>query len=224
MSAEPLSRALFAKLGRSMPRPYEEGCRRLETAARFLSCLLLGLFVCAAATTAGPPTEPSQSLRVYFVDVEGGQATLFVTPEGNSLLIDTGWPGNNGRDAERIVGAAHDAGIQKIDYVLITHYHDDHVGGAPQLAAKIPIGTFIDHGENREPGAQKLYDAYKALLDSGKYRRIVAKPGDKLPIKGIDVEVITADGVVLEKPLPGAGFDVGVGGAAGGSARSRDHP
>jgi len=205
MSAELLSRALFAKLGRSMLRPYKDGCRRLETAARFFSCLLVCLLVSAAATTAAPPAESSKSLRVYFVDVEGGQATLFVTPEGNSLLIDTGWPGNNGRDADRIVAAAHDAGIQKIDYVLITHYHDDHVGGAPQLAAKIPIGTFIDHGENREPGAQKLYDAYKALLDSGKYKHIVAKPGDKLPIKGIDVEVIAADGAVLQKPLAGAG-------------------
>jgi competence protein ComEC len=205
MAAELLSRASVAKLGRTMQRLYEDGYWRLETAIRCLSCLLVCLLVCAVAATAVPPKEPNKPLRVYFVDVEGGQATLFVTPEGNSLLIDTGWPGNHGRDADRIVAAAHDAGIQKIDYVLITHYHDDHVGGAPQLAAKIPIGTFIDHGENREPGAQKLYDAYKALLDSGKYKHIVARPGDKLPIKGIDVAVITADGAVLEKPLPGAG-------------------
>ena len=80
----------------------------------------------------------SRPLRVYFVDVEGGQATLFVTPEGHSLLVDTGWPGNESRDADRIVAAARDAGINKIEYVLITHFHDDHVGGAPQLAAKIP--------------------------------------------------------------------------------------
>jgi Predicted hydrolase (metallo-beta-lactamase superfamily) len=158
---------------------------------------------CVSAFSGAAAAE--KSLRMYFVDVEGGQATLFVTPEGDSLLIDTGWPGNNGRDADRIVRAARDAGIEKIDYVLITHYHDDHVGGAPQLAAKIPIGTFIDHGENREPGAQKLYDGYKALLDSGKYKHIVAKPGDQLPIKGIDVEVITADGAALDKALPGAG-------------------
>jgi competence protein ComEC len=205
MSAELLSRELVAKLGRSMLRPYKHGCRRLATAARFLPSLLICLFVCASATTAVPPTHPSKSLRVYFVDVEGGQATLFVTPEGNSLLIDTGWPANNGRDADRIVAAARDAGIQKIDYVLITHYHDDHVGGAPQLAAKIPIGTFIDHGENREPGAQKLYDAYKALVDSGKYKHITAKPGDLLPIKGMRAEVISSDGAVISTPLPGAG-------------------
>ena len=80
--------------------------------------------------------------------MEGGQATLFVTPDGKSLLIDTGWPDNNGRDADRITAAAKDAKISKIDFVLITHFHDDHVGGAPQLAGKIPVGTFIDHGEN----------------------------------------------------------------------------
>jgi competence protein ComEC len=164
------------------------------------------VFLGCASLSSGSSAAPGEkALRIYFVDVEGGQATLFVTAEGESLLIDTGWPGNNGRDADRIVAAANDAGISKLDYLLITHYHDDHVGGAPQLAAKIPIGTFIDHGENREPGAQKLYDAYKTLLDSGKYKHIVAKPGDKVPIQGINVDVITADGAVLEKPLPGAG-------------------
>src|SRR6266850_3422541 len=109
----------------------------------------LSLFFVMVAS-AMPPGDALKSLQIYFVDVEGGQATLFVTPAGQSLLIDTGWPGNNGRDADRIVAAAHDAGISKIDLVLITHYHDDHVGGAPQLAERIPIGAFIDHGENRE--------------------------------------------------------------------------
>src|SRR5271170_5384712 len=85
-------------------------------------------------------------LQIYFVDVEGGQATLFVTPAGQSLLIDTGWPGNAFRDANRIAAAAKLANVKKIDYVVITHYHDDHVGGVPQLVEKIPVGTFIDHG------------------------------------------------------------------------------
>ena len=167
----------------------------------------VSLFILAAMFVVVKTPAAEKTLRVYFVDVEGGQATLFVTPEGESLLIDTGWPGNNGRDADRIVAAAKDAGLSKIDYVLITHYHDDHVGGAPQLAAKIPIGTFVDHGENREldGNSPRLYGAYKALIDSGKYKHIVAKPGDKLPVKGIDVQVITADGAVLDKPLPGAG-------------------
>src|SRR5271169_6386828 len=116
-------------------------------------CVSLAAIALATGANATPvaasPAE-QKTLRVYFVDVEGGQATLFVTPEGQSLLIDTGWPGNEGRDADRIVAAAKSAGLNKIDYVLITHFHEDHVGGAPQLAARIPIGTFIDHGENRE--------------------------------------------------------------------------
>ena len=152
--------------------------------------------------------EKSKALQICFIDVEGGQATLLVTPEGKSLLIDTGWPGNDGRDAERIVAVAKRAGIGKIDYVLITHFHNDHVGGEPQLAARIPVGTFIDHGENREPGdgdTQRAWQAYQGLLAKGKYKRIIAKPGDVLPMQGVEAKVVSADGAVIEKPLPGAG-------------------
>src|SRR5450432_2849708 len=85
-----------------------------------------------------------KTLDIYFVDVEGGQATLFVSPSGESLLIDTGWPGNEGRDADRIVAVAKQAGLTKIDYLLVTHFHVDHAGGVPQLAKRFPIGTFID--------------------------------------------------------------------------------
>src|SRR5271170_3354325 len=85
----------------------------------------------------------SDSLQVYFIDVEGGQATLFVTPDETSLLIDTGWPDHDGRDANRIAAATKIAGLRKIDYVLLTHFHDDHVGGVPQLVDSIPVGTFI---------------------------------------------------------------------------------
>src|SRR5262249_47359664 len=143
---------------------------KMNTFRRFTSAAAMFLFGSASFFLAANAAPAKKPLRTYFVDVEGGQATLLVTPDGESLLIDTGWPGNDGRDADRIVAAAKDAGISKIDYVLITHYHDDHVGGAPQLAAKIPIETFIDHGENRETdgNAAKLYDAYRALLDSGK--------------------------------------------------------
>jgi beta-lactamase superfamily II metal-dependent hydrolase len=172
-----------------------------------LTLALFGILSLSFAFALSPAPRP-KSLQIYFIDVEGGQATLFVTPSGQSLLIDTGWPGNNNRDADRIVTAAHKTGLIKIDFVLITHYHDDHVGGAPQLAASIPIGAFIDHGENRETSdatTQKDWLAYKTLLDSGKFRRIIAKPGDILPIQGIHVQVISSDGALIEKPLSGAG-------------------
>jgi beta-lactamase superfamily II metal-dependent hydrolase len=168
-----------------------------------ISVLSVGL---AEARPAPAPVQ--KPLQIYFVDVEGGQATLFVTPEGKSLLIDTGWPDNNGRDADRIAAAAKDAKISKIDFVLITHFHDDHVGGAPQLSAKIPVGTFIDHGENREtgnPGNRKVFAAYKQLLSSGKYKHITAKPGEVLPITGMQVRVVSSDGELIERPLPGGG-------------------
>lgn len=167
-----------------------------------VSTALLGLSTLTAfAQTAG-------KLSVDFIDVEGGQATLFVTPNGQSLLIDTGWAGNNGRDADRIVAAAKKHGLSRIDFVLITHFHDDHVGGVPQLVARIPVGTFIDHGQNREtnnPDVVRNYAEYQKVLASGSAKHIVAQPGDKLPIPGLDVTVISADGNLLAKPLPGAG-------------------
>jgi competence protein ComEC len=162
----------------------------------------------AVASWAVPAPEANKALHIYFVDVEGGQATLFVMPAGQSLLIDTGWPGHDGRDADRIVAAAKSAGISKIDYVLITHFHDDHVGGVPQLAARIPVGTFIDHGENRETTdavTQKDWQAYQAVLATGKYQRISPKPGDVLPIKGMHATIVSSDAALIDKPLPGAG-------------------
>jgi len=152
-------------------------------------------------------------LKVYFVDVEGGQSTLFVTPAGQSLLIDTGWPGHDSRDADRIVAVAKLAGLTRIDYVLLTHYHADHTGGVPQLVAKIPVGTFIDHGPNRELDhgvTERDYAEYQKVLAAGESKRILARPGDVLPIgilpgDDMQVKVISADGDLISQPLPGAG-------------------
>ena len=170
----------------------------------YLSLFFLSL------VSAIPRAEAQKPLQIYFVDVEGGQATLFVTPEGQSLLIDTGWPGNDGRDAGRIVAASKLAGISKIDYVLITHFHSDHVGGVPQLAARIPVGAFIDHGDNREttngPAVQG-WQAYEQVLGTGKSKRITVRPGDVLPIQGMRVSVVSSDGALIDKPLTGAGAE-----------------
>jgi len=144
-------------------------------------------------------------LQVYAIDVEGGQSTLVVSPSGQSLLVDTGWSGFNGRDADRIVAASKAAGITQLDYVLITHYHRDHVGGVPQLAERMKIGTFIDHGPNQEDSdvTREDYAAYEKVVAGHKH--LVAKPGGRLPIKGIDMLVLTAAGNHIGKPLPGAG-------------------
>jgi len=158
----------------------------------------------AIAAWANPQPAARNSLQIYFVDVEGGQATLFVTPERQSLLIDTGWPGQDGRDADRIVAAAKKAGLSKIDYVLITHFHEDHVGGAPQLAARIPVGTFIDHGDNRETSdaaTNQVWNSYQELLATKKTKRLSVKPGDVLPIAGMRALVVSSDGSVIDKSV-----------------------
>jgi competence protein ComEC len=166
--------------------------------------LVAFLLLLASASLA---QAASTALQVYFIDVDGGQSTLFVTPAGKSLLIDTGWAGNNGLDAQRIAAAAKDAGVSKIDYALLTHYHADHTGGVPELAQAIPIGTFIDHGPSRETtgSTEKFYEAYQKVLTSGQHGHIVAKPGEVLPIAGMNVQVISADGQLIDHALPGAG-------------------
>jgi competence protein ComEC len=137
--------------------------------------------------------------------VEGGQSTLIVDPLGESMLVDTGWDGFNGRDANRIVAAAQAAGISRIDYLVITHYHRDHVGGIEQLAAKMKIGAFVDHGPNMED-SDSTREGYASYLKvSAGSKRVTVKPGDRLPLKGMSVHFLTAAGDEIRKPLPGAG-------------------
>jgi len=160
----------------------------------FLRGLLLPTLLLAAASTSLHAASPSQ-LLIYAIDVEGGQSTLLVdTGTHASLLIDTGWPTTDGRDATRIQAAMKDAGITKIDHVLITHFHTDHVGGVPNLVAHVPVGEFIDHGENREDSDITRHD-YAAYLKAieGHPRRIV-HPGDTIKIPGLEAIVLTADG------------------------------
>jgi beta-lactamase superfamily II metal-dependent hydrolase len=167
---------------------------------------LLALAAAIALSYPGLRAQQPKGLDIYFVDVEGGQATLFVSPSGQSMMVDTGFPG--ARDADRIAAVAKQAGISAIDYQIITHYHGDHVGGVATLVTKLPIRTFVDHGPNMEGselGSDKAYETYTAIRD--KAQHILAKPGDKLPIKGIDVQVVSAAQKVISKPLPGAGAD-----------------
>jgi len=162
----------------------------------------------ALSSLSTSEVKPSQvkgaaSLEIYVVDTEGGKAALWVAPGGQSLLIDSGNPGN--RDLDRLMAAINDAGVKQIDFLISTHYHVDHIGGLQELAKRIPIGHFIDHGpsvEEREQ-VQGFQAAYAELY--GKAKHMVVKPGDKVPITGLDWRIVTSAGKALKTPLPGGG-------------------
>src|ERR1700761_3261920 len=165
----------------------------------------LALALLASASVCDAATRP---LDIYFIDVEGGQSTLLVTPDKQSFLIDTGYAGSDARDAKRIVAAARDAGVTQIDYLMLTHFHPDHDGGVVELSKLMPILHFIDH-DTLLPEAQKAagtHAAYERYLEVRKGKpHIVPNPGDRLPLTGIEAVVVSSAGSILTQPLPGAG-------------------
>jgi beta-lactamase superfamily II metal-dependent hydrolase len=152
-------------------------------------------------------TPQRQTLDIYLVDVEGGNATLFVAPSGESLLIDTGNGGAAAtRDADRILAAAKDAGLTQINHLVTTHYHGDHFGAMGEVASRIPVRHFIDHGPNVQPNAATdafLKDVYPKLYAGAKHT--VVKPGDRIPVTGLDWRVVASAGQVAREPVAGAG-------------------
>jgi competence protein ComEC len=196
-----------------------------------------------AALLAGEAVAAEKSLRIISIDVEGGAATLYVTPQGHSLMIDTGWPAGMGGSrpapgaaaaspgsdsAQRIVAAARAAGVAQVDYLVISHYHIDHIGGVHDLMALIPINAFVDHGPNREsplantPAAAlayapaTLYPKYLAAIEGKKH--IVLQAGETLKIDDLVLTAVTSDGVPIPQPVAGAGS----AGVDCGSATTRD--
>jgi competence protein ComEC len=176
--------------------------------------LALGFAYGAAANT----------LDIYFIDVEGGQSTLLVTPQHESLLIDTGWAGSGApgakpgdpaqaRDAGRIAAVARDAGLKQIDYLLITHFHPDHEGGVVELSQLMPIRHFVDHGAldaeaGKDAGLEEAFLQYRAVRDravDSNVPHIEPRPGDRLPITGLDAVFVSTAGSTITKPFAGAG-------------------
>lgn len=159
--------------------------------------VILFLFACSAAF--------GRDLEIFFVDTEGGQATLLVSPSGQSLLIDTGYAGYGGRDANRIADAAKRGHVKRIDYLLITHHHSDHEGGVPNLLEVLPVGEIFDPGPSidNSPEQQRTYKAYlQAVKDRD---RKIVKPGDVIPVKGLQVTVVTANGEHIDHAINGGG-------------------
>jgi competence protein ComEC len=147
----------------------------------------------------------AKTLQMYVIDTEGGKALLLISPSGQSMLVDAGFPGNNNRDTNRIVEAAQAAGVKKLDYLVVTHYDLDHVNNVPATVAKIPVATFIDHGPAivSDPNTTKAVAAY--LDVAAKAKRIIVKPGDRIPFKGAEVLVVTSALQVIKSAVKGGG-------------------
>jgi beta-lactamase superfamily II metal-dependent hydrolase len=163
--------------------------------------ILAPILALAAAISCVPASaQAKRPLLIYAIDVEGGQSTLIVTPSGASLLVDTGWPTPDARDTKRILAAMHDAGITRLDHVFITHFHVDHVGGVPNLVASgVPVGEFLDHGQNREDSDITRHDFAAYLKAIGTTPRRIVHPGDTIDLPGLKTPavratVLTADG------------------------------
>jgi competence protein ComEC len=196
-------------------KKYDWNTYMLDTNHPLRACLT----VIVAVLAIGACTTRPESLDIYFVDVEGGQATLVVTPAGETLLIDAGYPGqgkrdptpgdpNVARDARRIAAAAADANVAKIDYLLVTHFHGDHFGGAMELAQLIPIGTFIDQGTEASEVSSSartlgLIQAYKKVREQHRY--MMPTVGERLPLQDVEITIVSSAGNILESPIDVAG-------------------
>ncbi|MBZ5583307.1 MAG: MBL fold metallo-hydrolase [Acidobacteriia bacterium] len=164
---------------------------------------ILFAFCCAILLASSLPA--AKTLDMWVVDTEGGKSVLLLSPSGQSMLIDTGFPGNNDRDANRILEACKAAGVTKIDVLITTHYDMDHVNNTPAVVGRIPVALFVDHGPAAvtDRGTTAAVKAYDELWAKAKH--LVVKPGDKIPFKDVDIVVLTSAGQSIKTPLKGAG-------------------
>jgi competence protein ComEC len=173
-----------------------------------IASLVITAAIAVVAAQADPPrsvSPKSGTLDIYWIDVEGGASTLIVTPAGQSVLMDAGFAGFNDRDAARIEHVVKkEAGLQQLDFVLVSHFHGDHAGGLAALSRRVKIGAFVDHGDSVEGASGaggQLWHEYSQIAGT---RRRTVKPGDRLPLKGVELVIVSAHGQVLPAPLADA--------------------
>jgi len=143
----------------------------------------------------------TRALEIYWIDVEGGAATLVISPSGESLLYDAGWE-VDGRDGKRIADVVKQAGLTRIDYFVLSHFHADHAGGLQELSTLVPIGRCFDRGDFIEPANQRWRDIYLAACGS---KRTIVKAGDRIPLAGVQIDVVASNGQLIAQPLAGGG-------------------
>jgi len=177
---------------------------QLRPALRTKSLFLFFAFTIIAASLSAQTHAQRSTLDIYLIDVEGGNAVLFVTPSNESVLIDSG---REGVSASRIVAAAKDAGLSQIDHAITTHYDGDHYEGLAAVNAEVPIKDYIDHGPTTQPNPraeQFLQETYPGLYSKAKHT--IVKAGDKIPLTGVDWRIVAAAENMIKVPLPGGGI------------------
>lgn len=177
---------------------------------------IYGAIAVVASAPARAAQDPDASLKIYWIDVEGGAATLIVTPRQQAVLMDAGWARPDERDARRIQAAMQDAGVDSIDYFITSHYHGDHVGGLTALASHVPVGEFLDHGDSVEQGSERGQSAWNGYLSAAGDKRRTIRPGDKLPLRGLEFSFVVAHATPLSNPLMPLGPNPHCDGASSG--------
>ena len=183
---------------------------------------IVGIGIVCLSWVAAQGQQP-RAMDIYWIDVEGGAATLIVTPNGESVLMDAGFSVEDERDAKRILAAMDDVGITAIDYFIASHFHRDHVGGLPALARRVSIGQYVDHGDSVEQDRERsrpLWEAYQATAAD---RRRTVVPGDTLPLKGIDFTFVTSNRAVLSHGLVDSTANAHCNGASPGENQSGEN-